>query len=291
MSVTAVKRTYIGEQGDAFSGEHHYIVVVNSLDDTWVTAMNASAGGVSIPAEGAILSGTSLRAKKSVRRLETNPYYFEVTVKWEAPSVSSGGETKPGGGGVWNVQISSREAIEQHEVFADVNGDPMCASSGEKFTTGIQDTIYDEEFVIDFETDTLPQTLIAGCRGKVNSDEITLTIKGVSRTFAAKTLLLYSAPWTFTYRYTDDPDVPDFKCSFILHYRADTWKIKRLDEGFYHLESGDPVRNKDKDGVDMVTPSRLDGTGGLLAITAAPVGMEFEMKTATTFTTLIACVG
>lgn len=256
-----VYRTFKGESGTDTSEVWKYIAEVPEEDaiETTISEVLSSAG---LPANGELLSGTSLRARRECTRRDNAPHLFDITINWEIPQTGGTNlEPKPESGGFWNVEVSSTGAPYQEEVFTDVNGLPMLNSAGDRYPSGVMLDYYDEEYIVSFNTDTLPITAIAAARGKLNAESLTINVKGVSRTFAPKTVKLINAPWKFVYDWTDDPSNPDFSGQIVLHYRSIGWKVYKLDEGLYEIGTDGKAIIKDAAGDAMLTRVLLDGAG------------------------------
>ena len=98
-------------------------------------------------------------------------------------------------------------------------------------------TYYDERLTVSFRTGKVDQQNIEQCRGNVNSDSITLTVKGYPRTFAAKTLKLEDTPISSV---IVDKDY-NWDVEYVMDYRKDTWARKILNMGRVQI----PAANKD----------------------------------------------
>jgi len=280
-SVTQVKRSGTGTSETA-----QYLVRYDSFTASLPTARQArvaSAGGLAIPAEGALLSGTSWRAKVTAEQRQEDPRIWDVTATWSANEAAR--ETQPAGSNVkWNVQVKSRGVAYERSVYEDLNGNPIVNSAGGQFDTQPKIIQYDEAFSVSFNTNYGNiVNAIRAKRGRVNSDTVTMTIKGVTHTFAAGTLKLVDADYEIDYDYTTD-SANVWAVNLELHYRADEWvDVQVADHGFYD-SNGAPF--KDADGNNKIEATLLDGSGGALSSGALSVPREFTVLARVEFSSL-----
>lgn len=272
MAVVKVYRTF-EEEGDNVSEVHRYVVQVDSRTDTVQTARTASDGTTSIPAQGSVLAGTGWLADVTARRRPKDPMWFDVTVTYKAPAFGGPAEEKPSEGGKWNKTIRGRGVVYEEEVFQDRDGVDIVNTAGDRYAHGVLHEYHDEEFVVEFDTNEYDLDYLAQCRGKLNESQVTLTVKGVTRTFDAETLKLVDGQWNFTWEFTDDYNTPDLHIQLIFHYRdpsnfddGNPWAARKVSEGFYFIEggSGERVRITDETGQKVVVPWFLDENGEVL---------------------------
>jgi hypothetical protein len=253
MAIVEVLRLFKGERGNATEEVHKYLVKTDDKQTTAFQARTASFGDVSIPAEGSILPGTAMTAHVEAERLTENPLYWAVTVTYSLPS-SNGfavNETKPAEGGKWNKSIRGRTLVWEEEIYTAKNADGEVVtiqnSAGQRFLTGINKQYYDEEFIVNFTTDAPNWSAIQACRGNVNDAEISLTVRGVTRTFAIGTLSLMHVEWEYNFNYTNDPDAPDLNFEYSFQYKPDGWAVRKVDEGYYVIDpEGEEVEGPDE---------------------------------------------
>ena len=60
-------------------------------------------------------------------------------------------------------------------------------------------------------------------------------------------------------------NIPFYQVMVALAYKAETWRVKRLDEGFHYVTGGDRKKITLDDGNEPSEPVPLDGAGGVLA--------------------------
>ncbi len=289
MALLEVRRLW-EETADNTGEERAYLVEYNTAAEfTLWDARTANDGTTAIPADGdALTPGSNIKCvSKKARRLKEAPQCARVDVIFAVPGV---GVVGGGGGGDdedrWNFSITSSGVSFVESVTEERYGLPVANSAGQPFDPGLVKEYYDELITVSFTTNNLDPDEIAYCRGKVNSDSITMTVKGVTRTFNANELKLGNAEWSFT---TGDGAADVVRVTLPFIYRVDGWKRRVPDMGYYTLGDAnalDPIL--DAGGDKVVQPSYLDGAGQLNPFGEPVVLLEFDIDDETEFSTLLA---
>jgi len=258
-----------------------YFVQFSDGNATPVDAEYANDGTTSIPYLGYSFYG---RAVKEIQaeRMEEDKTCFTVTVSYTNKiddDDNEGTEGEP-----WQLEFNADAITFSEEISEDINGDPIVLPTGEPVNPALQKEYYDEEFTIGFNQDTVPWSDIQTCRGKINSDNITLNFDAAPRTFSPKTLRLtkanirwegYAKGWRMTYYFV---------------YRPDTFTVKIQAKSFHHLDgTSGLVRNVGANGQVLNEPQFLnaDGTDYVTNGGTLPSPLEFEIYEAVAFTTLL----
>jgi hypothetical protein len=229
-----------------------------------------------------------------------------VTVTYSLPSAAgySINEPKPAEGGKWNKRIQGRTLVWEEEVWTAKDADgvtvPIVNSAGQRFQRGVNKQYYDEEFILTFTTNAPNFSAIEACRGKVNDAEITITVRGVTRTFAIGTLKLIDTEWEFNFNYANDPDSPDVNMMYRFRYKPDGWDVRKVDEGFYVIDpEGEEIEGPDeyqlplKRIIDQRTKQWVQDPAFLKDGSLLPAGedvvlLSFYIDDKVSFTTLLA---
>jgi hypothetical protein len=291
MSFISITRAYDQEKADETLGEGHnaqcqsgdvwtYEVLSDSMADTCYEAMYAFLGTEeSIPETGDPHPSGYLRVKsKSAVRTKESPFCFLVTVNWGSTSESP---VQFPTGAKWNVEISVDGVEYSQPAYKDVNGAALVNSAGDPFDPPLEQTYYDEEITVSFNTRTVDASAIESARGKTNSASFSFTVAGLSRTFATKTLKLVKASYSTVYENNDSY----WKVSYVFRHRVDTWTRTVLDQGYNAWDSvaSKLVIIKDKNGDPVNTPAMLDSDG---AVTDTAHFLDFQMEGTASFSTL-----
>jgi hypothetical protein len=230
-------------------------------------------------------------------RNNDSPNICDVTVTYQTlPASDDEGES-----GIWAINVSSKGISYTEDVHEDRNKAPIKNSAGQAFDPPAKKTYHDEEISVSYRC--LPSAmdfgLFSDLRGKINNDEITLTIYGQTRTFPPKTLYMANADYSTAVgqgtRYYD--------CSLVLHYRSQLdddgqevgWTDLITDRGYLELNDDDelvPIKIKTGPykGQEKTTFSYLDGEGHELAAGEQCVRLPFEIKDEAAFAPLLAGV-
>jgi hypothetical protein len=278
MSIVRVYRTFKGESASAQGEVQRYLVETDDPNTSCTEARTADDGQTAIPEQYSGLEGTTWTADVTAKRMDQNPKWFEVLVTYSAPKGDFGKEIKPDDGKKWNRRISGRTVIWEEEVFkARPAFDPeaeevtISNSAGQRFPNGVKQTYYDEEFIVDFYTDDPDWDAIDEARGRVNSVEIALTVKGVSRIFPIGTLRFIDCHWSQTWEYATTAEEPDIQMSYSFHYRPTGWQLRIVDEGHNAFDDSTTSATVgaftpivDQLGEPTPVPVFLDGNGGAL---------------------------
>ena len=276
-------------QDDSGQREDVSYIVVMDGPSTPTAALTASIpDGAAVPAYYAphsdpddglvVTSKTAERINNSLTVFVVKVTYSTLKNEWTEP--------KPPGDNVkWNktVDVTGVEIVEG--VNRDASKKPIKNSFGDIYPADTDKTYYDEQVTVSFSTDTVDVAAIGACRGKINSDPVTLTVtkKGASytKTFAAKTLKCGNA----SYRVEVTPDgVGAWNVTIPLIYRSQKnqagtevgWTRQIVDKGFRYLDSGGKT-------VLSETEVLLDGTGHKLGSSADAILLPVDIEDAVAF--------
>lgn len=281
----------IAERGDGSLTEKKvnrtYEVVFTDSTAVPSNCYGATDGVTTVPSAGNTYDGTYVNtinadrdpenARRWVVQVGSTSNFFSTTIK-------------PGGTGViWDIHFASTGVMYQEPGIKDRASTPVELRiwNGEPVEPQLPLEYWDEEFRITFKTDQISST-VASYRGTSNTSSITLTIRGVSITYAANTLKLtrcdYQDYW--------ENGSPYWAVELTLQYRADTWVTKIQPMSYQILDSGGANLHRPKDPVTnefYCTPQYLATNGkSFIAVgTALPTPMSFQMLTKTNFSTLL----
>lgn len=286
MGVVKVYRTFEESvtSSDTPGESWSYLVEFDDKATPLASALTASVGGTAIPHKGTVSGGLTV-TQVEARRDRDNPTLAQVTVTWGIPSDGggggSGGEGDPGV--KWNATISVEGVEFRETVTQDKDGKNIENSAKQPFDPPLEQTYYDEQVTVSFNSWLVDLNNIEATRGKINSASVTMTVNGLTRTFAAKTLKLTAAKYTTT---VGDGGQTYWDIDYTLLYRKDGWKRKVVDRGYYERIGGKLIQIKDQYGEPVTSPSYLDGTGKKLSQGADAVLKEFELDKDVSFTGL-----
>lgn len=236
-------------------GETHRYIVVSDLATENSRTVRAASG---IPRDGTLLAGTTWLSKSEARRTD-DPFVWEVEVRYES---GIGKELPPEQptDERWNVSFSSRSIPYERPVTKDKEGRKIANTAGRPFHPPPTVPHYDEEIEIDFNTsDPTFYSTIRACIGKVNSDAISFSLRGVPFSFDIGTLRLVKYSFTVDYDYTTD-SYTAFRVSLTLHRRiGDEWHDLELRNEGYCRADGTPFL--DAHGNVRTEPTLLNATG------------------------------
>jgi hypothetical protein len=291
-TVLKVLNTY-HDSGDAHGQHSEYVVQFDSAEATSYEARHASDGVTTIPSEGSYLTGTKWRAKVRAERNPDVPTTWTVTVDYA--SVTN--ETKATGTGVsWNVQVTSTPQSYDRPVYQDVDGAAIVNAAGYPFQQQPTITDYDSRLTVSFSTND--GNIINDIRetiGRVNSDPVTVTYKGVTIRFEPETLRFVDYTWGFDHDYASDAVDETFKVSLTFDERKDGWKDLQLENSGFYDANGKRITEKDINSSSttdnpVVEAVLLDASGAPLADGSTAVPLEFTVKEPVAFGPLLAAV-
>lgn len=233
-------------------------------------ARSASLDGVSIPTIGTLVDGMFVKSVEARTGQEEN--FYDVIVNWSSNLADDVEPPAEPSDDKWNIGFSITGVSYQHREDFDYSSPrkPVLNSALDRFEDTFYVTRYDEEIRCSYYTDTPPVTTMATCRGKINSSEVTFSIKGISRTFAARKLLFVNGTVDVVWQ----NGVAYWGVELIFHGRSDDeFDYKVLDQGYNYLVAGQKVKYPDAYGNTGITPGLLDGVGGK---TNTPTTLTFK---------------
>jgi hypothetical protein len=237
-----------------------FLVVVDDVQDGGTIILDAEDGITRIPLVNELVGGYRV-ASKEYKRDSDNPLHFRVTAKL---SNSANDKAKPSGKEKLNVQIKVSTEPFEEAVYLDRNKRPICNSAGQPFSNQPTKTFYDEKISVTFDTGEVDQASIEATKGKINSNTVSLTIRGLRRSFAPGTLRFIDSPYSSKTSQTPQGEEYIWSVEYTLAYRADKWTRKILNMGrmqkvnneLTHIYIGNQLATEDvpldKDGRALV---------------------------------------
>lgn len=252
-----------------------YTVQFDNKTWTEFDAAAANDGTTAIPQLGAALSGTSLKVVRVSPAKQDNGYFCDITVEYGPTNSDSPSTTAP-----WDIEYAASYEPWKKQVEKDLDGLQFVNSAKEKYDDKFEIEMFDEIISLKFKSSSIDWTNINSCIGKLNTDSLSVSRSGYTRTFGAKTLRLEQAQYDINF---GNYGSRVWQMGYKFRYRPD-WKMYIVDKGRHHLthittagyedeEFGEEkvVKNTDSNGETTDTPQYLDGHGKLLAAGAAVV--------------------
>jgi hypothetical protein len=248
-------------RGNVFTSTEIYKVIFD--DDTAIPRDALYATG--IPAAFAQLSTYQLFvANRDAKQKTEDPRVWHVTVVYKSPG-SGNSEPRPEEATdhtKWNVEVSGEAVPFEEMQHRDAAGKPVLLTTGE--AVAVPKRYYDERITVSFHVKVPQWAVVDACRGKVNDAEITFTVNGASRTFAAGSLLLDSDSFSLIYDSNGDKAI---NYRYLLCYRKDLWTYKVENKSLYRLDTGTSKLVRWTDNtidkspyVSSPVPMKADGT-------------------------------
>lgn len=217
-----------------------YVAVSNTVAATAYSASLASGpttpGGsttLAVPSLGDTVSISGIDGYWDVvhilpKRSADSPFKFEIQVEFYR-------KTSPEDGDKWSKQLSiTGQAYTQNAQY-DKDGNGVWNSAGDMFDPELPETFYDE--VISYSYRTISPPDLSAYRGKVNSDTVSFTISGISRSFSARQMKLENGEISTTITSDGQTPVWDVKITFITRV-SDQFINYVLDAGKYWRDGG-----------------------------------------------------
>jgi hypothetical protein len=233
---------------------------------------SANSATTALPSIGSLLGSTGQVCNKFDVRQQGQLNFFEVQVTFSTPP-------NPGKTGKWNVKVSIDhvESTENGTRYGD--GTIIRNSAGDIYPDGQPKVYMDTQYTISFMSDADVADGLDALVGKVNTDEVSFTINGMSRTFEVNGLLFKGHRCDTTYTDTTNGKF-QFSNQIVLLYRDQNipgtstfcgWATPLVDKGYrqvstgstppWKLVGGSKTQYADKDGVLITTPIFLNGSG------------------------------
>lgn len=241
--------------------------------------VNASAGGVSIPAINAVNEDDPLQYVRSKTPRTLDPRNYIVSVLCSRRTVREK-EPKPEGEGVyWDVDLSGSGVLYTQPAYraktsAGVWDTPIVNAAGSRFDPPPQEEYYDEEITLTFSCDVLPRATMNDCRGLCNTTTVEFTWNGQTFTYTARQLKLGNATWQFMY----EDGINFWRVTYPLLFRKDTFKTSYLNAGRFTRVGVSTNRKpiKATDGSDVTEDQLLTADG--TAVTATANFRDFSIE-------------
>jgi hypothetical protein len=298
--VTARPREHPG-RADNTGEVVFYLVEFDTKGFSLWDARTATDGTTSIPADGDSISPGSnvVVTSKVATPKQESPYVALVEVTYGIPTRDLVIFPQPPSANKWNISVEAEGVSYLEPVYADRDGKVIGNSALTGFDPPLVKEYFDELITVTYTTNAANMaawdTEIPPARGKINSDTVTLTIEGVTRSFVPETLKLGNARYGVTLGMSETGELEkQFRVLLPLIYRYDTWTRRIVDQGFYELNSSsfelEPIL--DANGQMVAQPVPLDGSGARLAYPATDaVLLEFDIEETTAFNTFLADIG
>lgn len=247
-----------------------------------LSATTASAGGATVPnyASGYMAIGGNYGftfTSALAQRNQQSPFVIDVQV-----TLTRLISFKPDDKDKWAVSINIDGQEYTQDAHKDMNGNPCQNSAGAPFDPTLKRTYNDEVINVKYKTLTPPD--LSTMRGYVNSDAVTFTIDGYSKSFGYRQLKLKNGSISTTYvdGTAGNAHVWDVSLQFLA--RKDQFIDTVVDEGYYERDQavqspnlcggggagGPPAGKKmnflDKFSEQVDAPVRLDGHGQELTV-------------------------
>lgn len=257
-----------------------YLVRTTQIETDVDAIESASYGGTSIPDEGDThpINSDLICTAKSVERIDKTGLLWRVEVSWTSDTQAEAEE-------VWNVEMSVTGTEFQQQAYQDKDGNPIVNSAGQPFEPGLTESFYDEEITVSFNSYSVNASGIEAARGKVNDQQITLTVNGVARTYEARHLKCVQAGYQTVYSGGNSY----WRITYVFRSRVDGYTETVLDQGFAELVAGELVTIKDANGEPLNAQSMLDGAGAVS--TDGPHWLSFAIDEEASLATLLTDFG
>jgi len=257
-----------------------YKVLFDDASATPPEAAIASDGTTRIPSIGTPY-GSMICQRIQPRRATNDPRLWSVQVEYR--------NIPPKKGDKWNVNVKVRSVSFEQDGWQDVDKKDVVNSAKQSFNPTLKRVFYDEELTVSFETQKMSEciTAIDECRGKYCDASVTMSINGVSLTFAKGEMLFVSPDYETIY--VGEPPY-DWKVAYIFRIRKTppaapngvkgppmAWKDYVVDRGYYTLNADKKVIAGDKYGQHHGEPILLDGQGKELPAGGQPFYLDFDM--------------
>lgn len=265
MAVKSVRQQPFQESTDAklapdgtvtYAMTQLWLVITDSINDLDTTsACTATDGTTTVPGLGTQHSThlfLFVKSQKAQRDEKDGLNTWRVSVTYETIPVTGSTEK-------WYPKVEVNGVERSEDVHEDIAGNPIVNVVGDPFDPLEKKVYYDEEISVEYNCRTVDFDLFSRLRGKANSDSITLTIRGQSRTFATNTLVLAKTNYTPIFG-----GVFYFKVAIKLHYKPLNWKRKLVNKGLMFQNMYGKHHIKDAHGVDVTLPQYLDTDGSVL---------------------------
>ena len=272
-----------------------YLVEFDANDFTLWEARNAA--GVPVDGEALTVGSNIVVTRKTATPVPESPKVALVEVTYSLPT-STGLVIfpQPPAATKWNISIEVEGVSYIEPVNHDRDGKAILNSALYPFDPPPVKEYFDELITVNYTTNAANMaawdTEMPPARGKINSDVVTLTVKGIARTFAVETLKLGNARYGLTLGLSETGEIEEhYRVSIPLIHRFDTWKRRFLDQGYYELNTaGELAPILDANGQMVSQPVLLDGMGAQLVGDIA-VTLDFDIEDTTTFNTFLADIG
>jgi hypothetical protein len=247
---------------------------------TLVAATSASDGTNSVPLVGATYTVEGqpwyVCTQTYPKRTTESPFVFEVQVTYSRKFI-----IQPEGQTKWNIKLSISGSEFTQTTYKGTDPDTgddvdIVNSAGQAFDPSVDRSFFDEQITVSYNTLSPPD--FSSLRGCTNSDSVSFTIGGVSRSYDVNQLLLKEASMSTTLT-LGDGTTPVWAVSCTLIARQDTFTRNILNQGFCEKnDDGDLIQIFDKYTQPLSAPVKLAKDGSKLADGADPVYLKFNIE-------------
>jgi hypothetical protein len=238
-------------------------------------------------AEGGWLGENALPAVvKRVQPKRTNEVNtaFEVEIEYQLATIYTSGQK-------FNASLTIDGVDSTVPVDVDMNGYAIANSAGDPYDPQQVVDSFEELVTISYQVDTPDEADLSAARGLVNSDSVSFTVNGITKSYSARQMKLKNASLTTQFNtatsgggYSGAP-MWTVKIDMLCKTGSATFETKLVDQGFQYWTGGSKVKFLDANGDPVNTPQYLNGTGGSLNVSAgssptvsSPYFNDFEME-------------
>lgn len=297
MSITACYPDPRKQQQTVLTYDPQTGTYTSSVIETWVVTTNdintrtsdipgmAAANTLPSPnaplplvGEGGWLGETPLPAvvkRVQPRRTKEVGTAFEVEVEYQLATIYTSGQK-------FNASLSIDGVDSTIPVDVDMNGYAIANSAGDPYDPQQVVDSFEELITISYQTDTPDESDLAAARGLVNSDSVSFTVNGVTKSYSARQMKLKNASLTTQFNaatsgggYTGTP-MWTVKIDMLCKTGSATFEVQLIDQGFQYWSGSGSTLQKlkftDQSGDPVNTPQYLNGRGGSLTVSAGSSG-------------------
>lgn len=236
-----------------------YRVTFNSIASA-IDAKNASG----VPADmSAHPNAASLLLNKKTSRVvaKTGGKVWDVDCEYNSPDpIQAAAPSSPTSGDKWNVKVSVKSRPYEIPISQDNSGNALTNAIGEPYNATRTKRV--AVITVSWQTNVVDWDSIVACRDKINSDSVTMTLGGGSKTFPAKTLLLTDAGFDATWDSVNSSWA--FDVSIQMEYNPEEWQHHFEMKSRYHKEGLKIVPTLDDRGNEVSEPRYIDNDGALI---------------------------
>jgi hypothetical protein len=187
MSVVSVTRVFGGNcTSDPISGKKETVIfrVVFNTPTYKIDALAATDGTTTVPQDlethpsDSKLKVIARSVDDRTNALEGAGYVMDVSVTYGIPTVNFENNPDDTESNKWNRRVRGRGLPVTENTNKSLDGKPIKNSFGDIYPSEIPKTFYDEEIVVDFETNDIAAVieLLIPAQGEINSPQFTMNM-------------------------------------------------------------------------------------------------------------------